>query len=262
MTGDRILEVDGIDVRTSSHEQAVDIIRAAGNPVRLLIQSLVQWSTENDESGASSHNYSGGLKKQSTRKRAPLAPSTPSPAITPRNSKENILDGLNNSASTSSTPSPMFNKQASRQSISVKRAPSEEKLLDVPEEKKKVYSSDSENSSDEEDTRDLEGKIKSKAGVEIMRASAANVKRTKEEIAADTEEEDQFGYTMNKVKKKYGSLGPDLVVVTLERSHTGLGISLAGHKDRTKMAVFVCGLNPSGSASKTGSVLVGMNCLR
>ncbi|KAI5707867.1 hypothetical protein M8J77_011552 [Diaphorina citri] len=195
-TGDRILEVDGIDVRTSSHEQAVDIIRAAGNPVRLLIQSLVQWSTENDESGASSHNYSGGLKKQSTRKRAPIAPSTPSPAITPRNSKENILDGLNNSASTSSTPSPMFNKQASRQSISVKRAPSEEKLLDVPEEKKKVYSSDSENSSDEEDTRDLEGKIKSKAGVEIMRASAANVKRTKEEIAADTEEEDQFGYTM------------------------------------------------------------------
>ncbi|KAI5707630.1 hypothetical protein M8J77_006216 [Diaphorina citri] len=67
-----------------------------------------------------------------------------------------------------------------------------------------------------------------------------------------------FGnFSSDKVKKKYGSLGPDLVVVTLERSHTGLGISLAGHKDRTKMAVFVCGLNPSGSASKTGSVLVG-----
>ncbi|KAI5693397.1 hypothetical protein M8J75_015359 [Diaphorina citri] len=76
--------------------------------------------------------------------------------------------------------------------------------------------------------------------------------------AEDSETESE----LDKVKKKYGSLGPDLVVVTLERSHTGLGISLAGHKDRTKMAVFVCGLNPSGSASKTGSVLVGMNCLR
>lgn len=42
-TGDRILEVDGIDVKSASHEQAVDIIRASGNPVKLLIQSLVQW---------------------------------------------------------------------------------------------------------------------------------------------------------------------------------------------------------------------------
>lgn len=64
-------------------------------------------------------------------------------------------------------------------------------------------------------------------------------------------------HVTDKVKKKYGSLGPDLIMVTLERTHTGLGISLAGHKDRTKMAVFVCGLNPSGAASKTGGVLVG-----
>ncbi|XP_026687350.1 inaD-like protein, partial [Diaphorina citri] len=116
-TGDRILEVDGIDVRTSSHEQAVDIIRAAGNPVRLLIQSLVQWqSTENDESGASSHNYSGGLKKQSTRKRAPIAPSTLSPAITPRNSKENIL--RDESGASSHNYSGGLKKQSTR-----KRAP-------------------------------------------------------------------------------------------------------------------------------------------
>uniref|UniRef100_A0A8D8VYM0 Multiple PDZ domain protein n=1 Tax=Cacopsylla melanoneura TaxID=428564 RepID=A0A8D8VYM0_9HEMI len=71
--------------------------------------------------------------------------------------------------------------------------------------------------------------------------------------AQDAETESE----LDKVKKKYGSLGPDIVVVTVERSHTGLGISLAGHKDRTKMAVFVCGLNPSGAASKTGSVHVG-----
>lgn len=42
-TGDRILEVDGTDLRTASHERAVEVIRAAGNPVRFLVQSLVQW---------------------------------------------------------------------------------------------------------------------------------------------------------------------------------------------------------------------------
>lgn len=42
-TGDRILEVDGVDVRTASHEKAVQIIRAAGNPVNFLIQSLLPW---------------------------------------------------------------------------------------------------------------------------------------------------------------------------------------------------------------------------
>ena len=40
-TGDRIIEVDGVDLRNSTHERAVKAIQAAGNPVRLLVQSLV-----------------------------------------------------------------------------------------------------------------------------------------------------------------------------------------------------------------------------
>lgn len=32
---------------------------------------------------------------------------------------------------------------------------------------------------------------------QIDRASAANIKRSKEEIAADAEQEDDFGYTMS-----------------------------------------------------------------
>jgi len=47
------------------------------------------------------------------------------------------------------------------------------------------------------------------------------------------------------------------VIASLERGQQGLGISLAGHKDRQRMAVFVCGLNPSGTASKEGSLKVG-----
>jgi len=61
----------------------------------------------------------------------------------------------------------------------------------------------------------------------------------------------------DKVKKKYGALQGSLVVALLERGQHGLGISLAGHKDRTRMAVFVCGLNPNGTAAKEGTLKVG-----
>ncbi|KAK6624473.1 hypothetical protein RUM44_011332 [Polyplax serrata] len=50
-TGDRILEVDSIDLRNASHERAVEVIRGAGDRVRFLVQSLIQWNVEgNSES--------------------------------------------------------------------------------------------------------------------------------------------------------------------------------------------------------------------
>lgn len=47
----------------------------------------------------------------------------------------------------------------------------------------------------------MEGRTTTKGGYEIDRASAGNVRRTKEEIAADPEEDDQFGYTTSKLKQ-------------------------------------------------------------
>lgn len=47
------------------------------------------------------------------------------------------------------------------------------------------------------------------------------------------------------------------MMVQLERGQKGLGLSLAGHKDRNCMAVFVCGLNPNGEAYKMGGIEVG-----
>lgn len=48
-----------------------------------------------------------------------------------------------------------------------------------------------------------------------------------------------------------------MLMVILEKDRRGLGISLAGHKDRNRMAVFVCGLNPKGVAYKNGGILIG-----
>lgn len=66
-----------------------------------------------------------------------------------------------------------------------------------------------------------------------------------------------FPSVPDKVKKKYGNLGPGVLMIQLEKGPQGLGLSLAGHKDRTRMAVFVCGINPRGSAHKTGAIHVG-----
>lgn len=64
-------------------------------------------------------------------------------------------------------------------------------------------------------------------------------------------------YVSDKVKKKYSHLGDGVMLVELEKGSNGLGISLAGHKDRNKMACFVCGVNPKGAAYKNGNIKVG-----
>lgn len=60
-----------------------------------------------------------------------------------------------------------------------------------------------------------------------------------------------------KVQKKYHSLGHKVLLVKVEKEKRTLGIALSGHKDRNRMAVFICGLNPKGSAFKGGQLVVG-----
>ena len=68
-----------------------------------------------------------------------------------------------------------------------------------------------------------------------------------------------------KIQRRWGDLKGELVRVDLDRSgpsggslsSTSLGLSLAGHRDRQVMAVFICGLNPNGIAYKDGRLQVG-----
>lgn len=36
-----LFQVDGVDLRDASHEEAVEAIRKAGNPVSFLVQSII-----------------------------------------------------------------------------------------------------------------------------------------------------------------------------------------------------------------------------
>ncbi|XP_068624121.1 multiple PDZ domain protein-like [Battus philenor] len=236
--GDRILEVDGVCVRTAQHERAVQLIKAAGNTVTLTVQSLIAWN--NDSSDVESSTPA--------RTPRPSFKKTPAPPVPVKDQapKHDIKITVTSEAGTEKEGEIDAEKET------------KEKGSSETETSKPVYS-DSEESSDEEDERELSGRTYSEKGVEIDRASAGAIKRTKEEKEADPEEEDDFGYTTNKIKKKYASLGDSVVVVKLERTQkAGLGLSLAGHRDRSRMAVFICGLNPAGAAAKSNpAVKVG-----
>ena len=53
-----------------------------------------------------------------------------------------------------------------------------------------------------------------------------------------------------------GRLAGDVHYIRLNKGTQGLGISLAGHKDRLQMAVIVAGLNPAGNAYRDGNMKV------
>ncbi|XP_015372470.1 PREDICTED: multiple PDZ domain protein-like [Diuraphis noxia] len=244
-TGDRILEVNGTDVRHANHEEAVAVIRSAGNPVIFLVQSLVCWSEDQYEQSKSSAVIGDSFKVSQE-------------PMKPVNSVKHRISSWQQKSEDNANEDNFRIRKNSLAQI---------KAMSSFDRKKSIKSNKSEDSEeDDDDNRDNEGRIRIHSGQEIMRSSAGNVKRSQVEIDADPESEDEYGYTSNKAKKKYGYLCDvgdggsisEVLVVMLERSPgAGLGLSLSGHKDRTKMAVMVCGLNPNGPAAKSGCLRVG-----
>lgn len=57
--------------------------------------------------------------------------------------------------------------------------------------------------------------------------------------------------------RRYGNLPGVLHMMELEKGETGLGLSLAGNRDRSRMSVFVVGIDPGGAAGRDGRMTVG-----
>uniref|UniRef100_I3JL03 Multiple PDZ domain protein n=1 Tax=Oreochromis niloticus TaxID=8128 RepID=I3JL03_ORENI len=148
-TGDRIVEVDGVNLRDASHEEAVEAIRRAGNPVSFLVQSIIQ-----------------------------------RPRVMVPHVGETDTDTL----------------------------------------------------------------------TEIPGSPAETAQEKKEE---GEEPEDEYGYNWKNIIQRYGSLPGVLHMIELEKGKTGLGLSLAGNRDRSRMSVFVVGIDPSGAAGRDGRMVVG-----
>ncbi|XP_051799680.1 multiple PDZ domain protein isoform X12 [Acanthochromis polyacanthus] len=187
-TGDRIVEVDGVDLRDASHEEAVEAIRRAGNPVSFLVQSIIHRprssitdSGEDRAAAATRDSNKDKLAKREAAKASPTSTVLPLPVV------------------------PHVG---------------------------------------ETDTDTL---------TEIPGRPAETVEENKEVEEA----EDEFGYNWKNVTQRYGNLPGVLHMIELEKGKTGLGLSLAGNRDRSRMSVFVVGIDPNGAAGRDGRMMVG-----
>ncbi|XP_064787716.1 multiple PDZ domain protein-like isoform X3 [Oncorhynchus masou masou] len=202
-TGDRVVEVDGVDLRDASHEQAVEAIRRAGNPVVFLVQSIVHRprssTTDTNEERAAAMARRNSDKEVESHSRlflrlSPTNPFTPTP-----------FKPLKREAGKTSSTTPHLS------------------LPVVPH----VGETDTDTLTEIPDRQ------------------------------AQAEDEDEFGYSWKSIIQRYGSLPGLLHMIELEKGKTGLGLSLAGNRDRSRLSVFVVGIDPCGAAVKDGRIVVG-----
>ncbi|XP_060797317.1 inaD-like protein isoform X2 [Neoarius graeffei] len=158
-TGDKILQVAGVDLQSASHEEAVQAIKSAPSPVEFIVQSLSS---------------------------TPRPVSVTAPSIRQHKAKrKGMLQSDQRSAPPPMRLPPPY------------RPPSHVQEEERPEE-------------DRED-----------------------------------------------IRQKYGELQGELLLVELEKDRHGLGLSLAGNRDRSCMSIFVVGINPGGPASRDGHIRIG-----
>ncbi|XP_074480844.1 multiple PDZ domain protein isoform X4 [Sebastes fasciatus] len=271
-TGDRIVEVDGADLRDASHEEAVEAIRRAGNPVSFLVQSIIHRPRPESiyipapSPVVEKHTTSFTCMPHRTRQRPPLpflqlnshrgssllctnqtylAPALPQSSVTDSSEERAAAMTRDNkdkegyshsrlflrlSPTNPFTPTPF--KPVKREAA--KASPTSAVLLlpVVPHV-------------GETDTDTL---------TEIPGRPAEAEEENEEE---EEEVEDEFGYSWKNIIQQYGSLPGVLHMIELEKGKTGLGLSLAGNRDRSRMSVFVVGIDPNGAAGRDGSMVVG-----
>ncbi|XP_075037890.1 inaD-like protein isoform X2 [Mixophyes fleayi] len=165
-TGDKILEVSGVDLREARHDEAVEAIKNAGNPVVFAIQSLSA-APRVLSIVAPKHPKLDKASADTTEKSSSPVPAGPPPPM--------------------KLPPP-YKETASSMTLCV-----------------------------------------------------------------DPEREDSD----ENIRQRYADLPGELQIVELEKEKNGLGLSLAGNKDRSLMSIFVVAINPDGPAGRDGRIQVG-----
>ncbi|XP_064902167.1 multiple PDZ domain protein isoform X4 [Columba livia] len=244
-TGDRIVEVDGIDLRDASHEQAVEAIRKAGNPVVFMVQSII--SRPRPESLYSSSSASAPCGQKTTN---PFYhQSSKNPALPfPQNSlfcRPALFSSTNPFADSSQFNT---NKEVSNPIRVTFRCSPTNPFAPTPF---KAF-----NQSDLEPEKTSHCNLPLAPPPPFSGMSCDVVLSSSSRVPEDVEKEDEFGYSWKKIMQRYGNLPGELHVIELEKGRTGLGLSLAGNKDRSRMSVFIVGIDPNGAAGKDGRLQI------
>ncbi|NXI58019.1 INADL protein, partial [Chloroceryle aenea] len=170
-TGDKILEVSGVDLQNATHEEAVEAIKNAGNPVVFVVQGLAN------------------------------VPKVVS-AVQPKGVKVSK------------------DKDVDKENKSEKRKHGAPPPMKLPPPYR---------------------------ALERLHVEETNV----------DEEEDEDACAEKKIRQRYADLPGELHIIELEKDKNGLGLSLAGNKDRSRMSIFVVGINPDGPAGRDGRMHIG-----
>ncbi|XP_077445158.1 LOW QUALITY PROTEIN: multiple PDZ domain protein-like [Stigmatopora argus] len=213
-TGDRIVEVDGVDLRDASHEEAVEAIRRAGNPVTFLVQSISQKSGASASADSTEENVTA-LPREKEEKEG--------------DSHSRLV--LRLSPTNPFTPTPFKSKRAE----AAKATPAAG-VLALP-----VVTHTGE--TDTDTVTDTPARLE---GGDVE----------------DGEGGEEFRHSWDDIVQRYGSLPGILHAIDLEKGKAGLGLSLAGNRDRSRMSVFVVGIDPAGAAGTDGRMLVGDELLQ
>ncbi|XP_049328133.1 multiple PDZ domain protein isoform X3 [Astyanax mexicanus] len=236
-TGDRIVEVDGVDLRDASHEEAVEAIRKAGNPVEFLVQSIINRPRKPPIPFL-----------QLNRRELLLCSNVPARfTLTPL--QTSATDSVEDRTASDSKPN--SNKGVESHSRLFLRLSPTNPFTPTPfklnREPEKVSPT----------TSFLSLPVVPHVGETDTDTLTEIPDRITLPHDSTEEEEDEFGYTWKKVVERYGSLPGVLHMIELEKGRSGLGLSLAGNRDRSRMSVFVVGIDPSGAAGRDGRIVVG-----
>ncbi|KAF5912793.1 hypothetical protein HPG69_007783 [Diceros bicornis minor] len=209
------IRVDGMDLRDASHEQAVEAIRKAGNPV-VFMNLTYQWS--NDESKVADspvEEIRETLQEEQIERKSPL-PSLP----------HNLYPKSTFSSTNPFADSLQFNadKAPSQSESEPEKAP----LCSVPPPPPSAFAE----------------------------MSGDRAQSSASKISEEVDKEDEFGYSWKNIRERYGTLTGELHMIELEKGRSGLGLSLAGNKDRSRMSVFIVGIDPNGAAGKDGRLQI------
>ncbi|XP_063770117.1 multiple PDZ domain protein isoform X4 [Pseudophryne corroboree] len=241
-TGDRIVEVDGIDLIDASHEQAVEAIRKAGNPVVFLVQSIINRPRPESvycspsASAFKGHQPTNPFSHHSFKKQSLSLQSTF--GTKPLFRCTNPFADSSQFTTNKGTMNPV--RIAFRCSPTNPFAPTPFKA-----------SSNSDSEIEKTTCSNL-----ALAPSTFAPVSSDCIQMDSNTFTGDPEKEDEFGYSWRKISQRYGNLPGELHMIELEKGKTGLGLSLAGNKDRSRMSVFIVGIDPNGAAGKDGRLQI------
>ncbi|XP_041076923.1 multiple PDZ domain protein isoform X7 [Polyodon spathula] len=278
-TGDMVVQVDENDLRDASHEQAVEAIRRAGNPVVFLVQSIVHRPRPDSFCSPSSSPLIGSNPSATYSLIHHPSKKPPLPFLQLNPLREPAFSVTNPFAASFQTP---FFQTVTDQSHDEKTLPIPKLMTKNPFNENKGKGSESHSRlflrlSPTNPFAPTPFKAPNRLDLETEKVSPSssslpplpvvlpvgetdtNTLPERPELFAESpeEKEDEFGYSCKKIVQRYGSLDGELHVIELEKGKTGLGLSLAGNKDRSRMSVFVVGIDPCGAAGKDGRIIVG-----